>query len=544
MRARVERAIAEADAAPHAARGGQAPRRRARRLGQREAGDPGRAARAAAAREPERARPGRDAARHRRRALRVLRRQDARRRRRVGRDPARAARSRVRARRGGRRAARRARSRSSWPPRAILARGAEREVAFADQSLRFGDGGELAAIESLDAIGRRAAGPRSTRRGARCRAAAIRSAWCCRFPRRKLRAELELDAVELNPQLEASLFRVAGGRAVTAPVLALRGLRTSFDTPRGRLPAVDRVDLELFAGETLGVVGESGCGKSVTALSILRLLPQPPASIESGEILFEGRDLLKLSDEEMRHIRGNRIAMIFQEPMTCLNPVFRIGDQIGEALTVHRTLSRTERDARVLELLELVGISEPRKRARSYPHQLSGGMRQRVMIAMALANDPGRADRRRADHRARRDDPGADPRAARAAEEPLRDGGAADHARPRDRGRERGAAGGAVRGPRGRDRHGARDLRAAAPPLHRGPARGAALGAHAPGEPLHAIAGRVPDLVSRPTGCSFRERCTRALDDLRGRATRRSSARPPDTSWPVTIRCRSRESRA
>lgn len=171
-------------------------------------------------------------------------------------------------------------------------------------------------------------------------------------------------------------------------VLEVRGLRVEFATPRGALAAVDGIDLELFAGETLCVVGESGCGKSVTALSILRLLPTPPARISAGEIRFEGRDLLRLSEPELRELRGKRIAMVFQEPMTSLNPVFRIGDQIGEALLVHGVRSRSVRDARVLELLELVGIPEPARRARSYPHQLSGGMRQRVMIAMALANDP------------------------------------------------------------------------------------------------------------------------------------------------------------
>ncbi|MGH9889282.1 MAG: ABC transporter ATP-binding protein, partial [bacterium] len=175
---------------------------------------------------------------------------------------------------------------------------------------------------------------------------------------------------------------------MSSPVLAVRGLRTSFDTSRGRLPAVDRVDLELFGGETLGVVGESGCGKSVTALSILRLLPMPPAAIEAGEILFEGRNLLELSDEEMRRIRGNRIAMIFQEPMTSLNPVFTVGDQVGEAVRLHQRKSRREARAVAIEMFRRVGIPSPEERVDAYPHQLSGGMRQRVMIAMALACKP------------------------------------------------------------------------------------------------------------------------------------------------------------
>ncbi|MFQ5514633.1 MAG: ABC transporter ATP-binding protein [Myxococcota bacterium] len=171
-------------------------------------------------------------------------------------------------------------------------------------------------------------------------------------------------------------------------LLCIRDLRASFHTPAGHLPAVDGVDLEVRQGETLGIVGESGCGKSVTALSILRLLPEPPAEIERGEILFKGRNLLQLPHQELRHIRGNRIAMIFQEPMTSLNPVFRIGHQIEEVLEVHTDLDRSARRSRVLELLELVGIPAPPQRVRDYPHQLSGGMRQRVMIAMALACDP------------------------------------------------------------------------------------------------------------------------------------------------------------
>ncbi|MFQ5697815.1 MAG: ABC transporter ATP-binding protein [Myxococcota bacterium] len=172
------------------------------------------------------------------------------------------------------------------------------------------------------------------------------------------------------------------------PVLRLRELRVSFPTPTGRLTAVDGLDLDLFAGETLCMVGESGCGKSVTALSILRLLPEPPAVVAARDILFEGRDLLSLEREEMRQIRGRRISMIFQEPMTSLNPVFTIGNQIAEVLQVHTDLSRAARRARVAELLNLVGIPEPERRMRDYPHQLSGGMRQRVMIAMALACEP------------------------------------------------------------------------------------------------------------------------------------------------------------
>ena len=175
---------------------------------------------------------------------------------------------------------------------------------------------------------------------------------------------------------------------MSEPILSIRGLRTTFHTPDGVFPAVDGVDLEVHKGETLGIVGESGCGKSVTALSILRLLPEPPARIEAGEVRFAGKDLLQLPLDELRAIRGNRVAMIFQEPMTSLNPVLTAGDQIEEVLEVHTRMDRRARRARVIELLELVGLPSPEKRRRDYPHQLSGGMRQRVMIAMALACDP------------------------------------------------------------------------------------------------------------------------------------------------------------
>ena len=181
-----------------------------------------------------------------------------------------------------------------------------------------------------------------------------------------------------------------------------------------RRPAVDDVSLQVAAGETLGVVGESGSGKSVTAFSILRLL-QPPGRITGGAVLFEGRDLLALSEREMREVRGARISLIFQEPMTALNPVMRVGDQIAEALTVHGR-SKAEAHARAVELLDAVKIPDAARRARDYPHQLSGGMRQRAMIAIALACHPAAGHRRRADDRARRDDSGAGARPAARAE--------------------------------------------------------------------------------------------------------------------------------
>jgi peptide/nickel transport system ATP-binding protein len=169
--------------------------------------------------------------------------------------------------------------------------------------------------------------------------------------------------------------------------LQITGLSTRFQLASGLLKAVECVDLTLEPGETLALVGESGCGKSITAASIMRLVP-PPGRIVSGSVLFQGIDLMKLSDEEMRGIRGNRIAMVFQDPMTSLNPVFTIGNQVAEGLRIHRGLSRDQAEREAVEILAQVGIPAPRERIRDYPHQLSGGMRQRVMIAMALACRP------------------------------------------------------------------------------------------------------------------------------------------------------------
>ena len=170
-------------------------------------------------------------------------------------------------------------------------------------------------------------------------------------------------------------------------LLEIKDLRTYFQTRAGMVRAVDGVSFHLERGELLGLVGESGCGKSITALSVMRLVA-PPGKIAGGEIFFEGRDLLKLSNAEMRAVRGNDIAMIFQDPMTSLNPVFTIGEQIGEALRLHRKLSRREARAAAVDAMREVAIPDPALRAADYPHQLSGGMRQRVMIAMALACDP------------------------------------------------------------------------------------------------------------------------------------------------------------
>lgn len=171
-------------------------------------------------------------------------------------------------------------------------------------------------------------------------------------------------------------------------VLEVKNLKTYFYTDEGEIPAVDGVDFSLERGETLAIVGESGCGKSVTSLSILRLIATPPGKIVDGEILYNGKDLLKLSEKEMRSVRGNDISMIFQEPMTSLNPVFTVGKQIMESLIYHQSMTKEQARERAIEMLRLVDIPNPEKCIGNYPHNLSGGMRQRVMIAMALACNP------------------------------------------------------------------------------------------------------------------------------------------------------------
>jgi oligopeptide/dipeptide ABC transporter ATP-binding protein len=174
---------------------------------------------------------------------------------------------------------------------------------------------------------------------------------------------------------------------INKPLLEVKGLKTYFYTEDGIVRAVDGVSFEVYPGEVLGLVGESGCGKSVTSLSIMRLISKP-GRIDEGEILLDGEDLLKLSEEEMIKVRGNRISMIFQQPQTALNPVFKVGDQLAEVLDVHQDLGKEAGWKRAVALLKMVGVPDPERRAEAYPHELSGGMAQRVMIAMALACVP------------------------------------------------------------------------------------------------------------------------------------------------------------
>ena len=174
----------------------------------------------------------------------------------------------------------------------------------------------------------------------------------------------------------------------TERLLDVRDLKTYFDTDEGTVKAVDGVSFHINRGETLAVVGESGSGKSVTSLSIMRLIAQPPGRFAGGEMLFDGEDLLKKSERQMRKIRGNDVSMIFQEPMTSLNPVYTVGDQISEAIVLHQGKTKRQGMKMAAEMLDLVGIPEPGKRVKNYPHQMSGGMRQRVMIAMALSCGP------------------------------------------------------------------------------------------------------------------------------------------------------------
>jgi oligopeptide/dipeptide ABC transporter ATP-binding protein len=194
--------------------------------------------------------------------------------------------------------------------------------------------------------------------------------------------------VDLETVTSAPKDRVIGPPPPPDVLLDVRGLKTHFHVMDGTVPAVDGVDFQLKRGETLGLVGESGCGKSVTSLTIMRLIDIPPGEIVAGEIWFDGREILSMPMSEMRRIRGADMSMIFQEPMTSLNPVFTVGNQIAEAVKAHRNVSSKAAWDRAVEMLDAVGIASPKRLAKQYPHELSGGMRQRVMIAMALSCDP------------------------------------------------------------------------------------------------------------------------------------------------------------
>ncbi|HEV2107206.1 MAG TPA: ABC transporter ATP-binding protein [Thermomicrobiales bacterium] len=193
-----------------------------------------------------------------------------------------------------------------------------------------------------------------------------------------------------TPMSEADrrIEQYGGARGTSAALLEVTGLKTQFFTQDGTVKAVDDVSFYVMPGETLGIVGESGCGKSMTGLSIMRLIPNPPGKIVQGEIIFSGKDILKMSEDQVRSIRGNDIAMIFQDPMTSLNPVLTINRQISESLELHMGMNKSQAKRRSIELLEMVGIPNASERVDQYPHQFSGGMRQRVMIAMALSCNP------------------------------------------------------------------------------------------------------------------------------------------------------------
>ena len=245
------------------------------------------------------------------------------------------------------------------------------------------------------------------------------------------------------------------------PLLEVRDLRVHFPTDDGLVKAVDGLNFSIVAGETLGVVGESGSGKSVSFLTVMGLInrkaigpQQLPSAIVEGEVIFQGQDLLKLPTDELQAIRGAKIAMIFQDPMTSLHPFYKVGDQIAEAILAHEDVSKKEAGDRAIEMLRRVNIPRPDERARQYPHEFSGGMRQRAMIAMALSLEPRPADRRRAHDRARRDRAGADPVADRPPADGVQHRGRADHPRPRRRRRALRPHPGDVRGQdrRGRQR--------------------------------------------------------------------------------------------
>jgi len=304
----------------------------------------------------------------------------------------------------------------------------------------------------------------------------------------------------------------------SSPVLEVRALKTCFFTDAGTARAVDGLTFSIGKGDTLALVGESGCGKSVTALSILRLVRDPPGRIVGGEIVFEGRDLLQLSSREMRRIRGNAISMVFQDPMTSLNPVFTIGDQISEAIRTHESVSRQGAWRRSMELLELVRIPDPHRRIHDYPHRLSGGMRQRVMMAMAVACGPRILI---ADEPTTALDVTIQAQVLTLLDSLKREFGMTVLLITHDLGVVAEWANRVVVMYAGRKVEEARVAELFARPLH--PYTEGLMGAiphtdrdlHYTNMPLREIPGTVPTLIDVPPGCRFADRCPKAVDMCR-----------------------------
>jgi peptide/nickel transport system ATP-binding protein len=306
--------------------------------------------------------------------------------------------------------------------------------------------------------------------------------------------------------------------------LEVRGLRTSFFLDGGEARAVDGVSFRLEPGRVLGLVGESGCGKSITALSVMRLVP-PPGRIVGGEIRFEGRDLLRLAESEMRAVRGAGLAMVFQEPMTSLNPVFTVGSQIAEAVRLHRPVSRREAAERAVELLTEVGIPDAARRARDYPHQLSGGMRQRVMIAIAISCEPRVLI---ADEPTTALDVTIQAEILDLLTELRARHGMALLLITHDLGVVAQQADEVAIMYAGRIVEQAPVLDVFDRPLH--PYTQALFrsmpGIAGPRERLEAIPGQVPELLRLPSGCTFRDRCPRAIDECGSRVPPLEAKRP------------------
>jgi len=318
-----------------------------------------------------------------------------------------------------------------------------------------------------------------------------------------------------NPQA-SNLASTSAAPVASTPLLSVQGLGVEFRTRRGVARVLDDVGFELRRGQTLGVVGESGCGKSVTALAAMRLISQPPGRITAGRVFFDGRDLLSLPEAEMRRVRGNRISMIFQEPMTSLNPAYTVGDQIAEAVRLHEGLSTADSTARAVQMLEAVGIPAAAQRVHEYPHQFSGGMRQRVMIAMALACKP---DVLIADEPATALDVTVQAQIFDLIAELRESTGTAVMLITHDMGAIAEMADSVVVMYAGRivETGDVRDILGS--PLHpytRGliacsPGRRTV----APGELLEEIPGTVPSLLERGAGCLFADRCARVMQKCR-----------------------------